>query len=356
MNDNGKETHQLRLEVTQRIDEIHTLQNSLSDAQIGLFDALTEIEKLRQENEELKLKEIQDRRRIASLLQLTNPEPGTTYFFYDNEDETNKNIEQKQDNFEEKCYDELALSPEIQQLKINSLELHTAKLQKLLLDKEHAYILDRNTRQEQFDSLHQEHVRRLNLLSTQLRETEVALNRCTKEILKEKELHLAEIRQKDDIIEQLQLNCAHYERQIALTKAKYQANVNNLVQEVRENEEPFNNKLRKTIMEYRDEKQELVDKNERMKADNVLLVKEINKLQSALKETVLARNLIIEGFGSQLNSMSNAIRHIETTLIKTIKQDRKDDAEGVERIIRRLKLDHSKLKGVFDDIQRSINR
>lgn len=67
------ELHQAEWELKKRSDETTELQKALSDAHAYLFEERERLLKIQAENDELKLQEVEDRRRIQHLLQLMNP-------------------------------------------------------------------------------------------------------------------------------------------------------------------------------------------------------------------------------------------------------------------------------------------
>ena len=74
--------HKSEWEIRQREEEIAELQKALSDMQVFLFQEREHVLRLYAENDRLKMKELEDRKRIQHLLTLTQPLTAeTTYFF-----------------------------------------------------------------------------------------------------------------------------------------------------------------------------------------------------------------------------------------------------------------------------------
>ena len=69
----GAELQRLRWEARERDEEVRELQRALSDARLALLDEREQALKLAAENDGLKAQEVEDRRRIAHLLALTEP-------------------------------------------------------------------------------------------------------------------------------------------------------------------------------------------------------------------------------------------------------------------------------------------
>ena len=67
------ELHRLRWTLRSRDEEVKELQGALSSAKLLLYDEREMAQRLAAENDELKAREAEDRRRIAHLLALTEP-------------------------------------------------------------------------------------------------------------------------------------------------------------------------------------------------------------------------------------------------------------------------------------------
>uniref|UniRef100_A0A7S2SHB0 Coiled-coil domain-containing protein 77 n=1 Tax=Mucochytrium quahogii TaxID=96639 RepID=A0A7S2SHB0_9STRA len=77
------ELHRVKWELRVRQEEIAELQNALSDANVQLFEEREESLKLLAENDQLKVQQVEDRRRIQHLLALTEPVSQEVTFFKD---------------------------------------------------------------------------------------------------------------------------------------------------------------------------------------------------------------------------------------------------------------------------------
>ncbi|KAI9183903.1 hypothetical protein H9P43_002955 [Blastocladiella emersonii ATCC 22665] len=78
-----EEHHRLTWELQQRADEVRALQTALSESQAALIDERRQLLKVLAENDELRIQELKDRRKIRYLLGLCGqavPEDETTYF------------------------------------------------------------------------------------------------------------------------------------------------------------------------------------------------------------------------------------------------------------------------------------
>ncbi|XP_036962270.1 coiled-coil domain-containing protein 77 [Acanthopagrus latus] len=74
--------HKLQWEVRQREGEIAELQNALSDMQVYLFQEREQSLRLYAENDRLKIRELEDRKKIQHLLALVGPDAGEITYFH----------------------------------------------------------------------------------------------------------------------------------------------------------------------------------------------------------------------------------------------------------------------------------
>jgi len=87
-----EEKHKSDWELQKRKEEISDLQKMISELKLSIFDERQQILKLKKENDLLRMKEIEDRKKISELLSMTNSveeevimykdlRPGTIFFF-----------------------------------------------------------------------------------------------------------------------------------------------------------------------------------------------------------------------------------------------------------------------------------
>uniref|UniRef100_A0A4W4GUY2 Coiled-coil domain containing 77 n=1 Tax=Electrophorus electricus TaxID=8005 RepID=A0A4W4GUY2_ELEEL len=77
-----EDQHKLQWEVRQREEEIAELQKALSDMQVYLFQEREQALRLYAENDRLKIKELEDRKKIHHLLALVGPDTGAITYFH----------------------------------------------------------------------------------------------------------------------------------------------------------------------------------------------------------------------------------------------------------------------------------
>ncbi|XP_031445719.1 coiled-coil domain-containing protein 77 [Phasianus colchicus] len=76
------EQHKLQWEVRQREEEIAELQKALSDMQVYLFQEREHVLRLYSENDRLKIRELEDRKKIQHLLALVGTDVGEVTYFH----------------------------------------------------------------------------------------------------------------------------------------------------------------------------------------------------------------------------------------------------------------------------------
>ncbi|KFO82951.1 Coiled-coil domain-containing protein 77, partial [Buceros rhinoceros silvestris] len=76
------EQHKLQWEVCQREEEIAELQKALSDMQVCLFQEREHVLRLNSENDRLKIRELEDRKKIQYLLALVGMDKGEVTYFH----------------------------------------------------------------------------------------------------------------------------------------------------------------------------------------------------------------------------------------------------------------------------------
>ncbi|NXF44621.1 CCD77 protein, partial [Oceanites oceanicus] len=80
--DTYDEQHKLQWEVRQREEEIAELQKALSDMQVYLFQEREHVLRLYSENDRLKIRELEDRKKIQHLLALVGTDKGEVTYFH----------------------------------------------------------------------------------------------------------------------------------------------------------------------------------------------------------------------------------------------------------------------------------
>lgn len=77
-----EEQHKLEWNLQQREEEIAELQKALSDMQVCLFQEREHVLRLYSENDRLRIRELEDKKKIQNLLALVGPDAGEVTYFH----------------------------------------------------------------------------------------------------------------------------------------------------------------------------------------------------------------------------------------------------------------------------------
>lgn len=219
--------HKSEWEIRQREEEIAELQKALSDMQVFLFQEREHVLRLYAENDRLKIKELEDRKRIQHLLSLSQPvDSETTYFFRDHptrvvvQEHRKKGtgppsqsgrgpgghkIPQRSSNKTGvECTHE---DHEALLLTVEGLKAQLEEQTRLCKEQVDALLEDRRVRMEEYQALQDRDTERIKSLDEQLHKTQHLLYESTKDYLelkyasraKERE-HMAE---RDQLLQRL---------------------------------------------------------------------------------------------------------------------------------------------------------
>ena len=219
--------HKSEWEIRQREEEIAELQKALSDMQVFLFQEREHVLRLYAENDRLKIKELEDRKRMQHLLALSQPvDSETTYFF--NEQPARVVIQEHRKKTaapqlgrgpgghktsqkaaeKEKSADSCSHEDhESLLLTVEALKAQLEEQTRLCKEQVDALLEDRRVRLEEYQALQDRDTERIKSLDNQLHKTRQLLYESTKDYLdlkyaaraKERE-HMAE---RDQLLQRL---------------------------------------------------------------------------------------------------------------------------------------------------------
>ena len=209
--------HKSEWEIRQREEEIAELQKALSDMQVFLFQEREHVLRLYAENDRLKIKELEDRKRIQHLLSLSRQpvvEGETTYFFKDKsaprvviqEHRRNKKSCSTSEPTSEKIGrgpggHKISVKPqtdcsrkeneeccthedhETLLLTVESLKAQLEEQTRLCKEQVDSLLEDRRVRLEEYQALQERDTERIRLLDEQLHKTQRLLYESTKDYL-----------------------------------------------------------------------------------------------------------------------------------------------------------------------------
>ncbi|XP_077025762.1 coiled-coil domain-containing protein 77 [Tamandua tetradactyla] len=198
--------HKLEWDLQQREEEIAELQKALSDMQICLFQEREHVLLLYSENDRLRIRELEDKKKIQNLLALVGTDTGEVTYFYkeppnkvtipqktvravnvceQNESSTFKAVSKRRPAMRER-----EQSPEKSQRDIQTLILQVEALQaqleeqtKLSREQMEGLMQDRQIRIEEIQVQHQRNQDKIKELTKNLHHTQELLYESTKDFL-----------------------------------------------------------------------------------------------------------------------------------------------------------------------------
>ncbi|KAM9672820.1 coiled-coil domain-containing protein 77 isoform 2-T5 [Trichechus inunguis] len=201
--------HKLEWDLQQKEEEIAELQKALSDMQICLFQEWEHVLRLYSENDRLRIREVEDKKKIQSLLALVGTDTGEVTYFYKepphkvtipqktiqavNVPEQNASSTLKADpkvNKRRSAMREKGESPKQYQRDIQTLILQVEALQaqleeqtKLSREQVEGLMEDRRIRIEEIQVQHQRNQEKIKELTKNLHHTQELLYESTKDFL-----------------------------------------------------------------------------------------------------------------------------------------------------------------------------
>lgn len=201
-----EEQHKMQWELRQREEEIVELQKALSDMQIYLFQEREHVLRLYAENDRLKIRELEDKKKIQQLLALSGcPEHEITYFHKEppakavveqkapkrSQGDALQNKKDKKSNQGSPTKGSVALSAEDKyhhdnqalSLQVESLQSQIQEQAKLAKEQVQALIEDRRVKEEELETRRQRDEAKIHTLTEKLHKTQDLLYESTKDFL-----------------------------------------------------------------------------------------------------------------------------------------------------------------------------
>uniref|UniRef100_A0A8B9RNE3 Coiled-coil domain containing 77 n=1 Tax=Astyanax mexicanus TaxID=7994 RepID=A0A8B9RNE3_ASTMX len=184
-----EDQHKLQWEVRQREEEIAELQKALSDMQIYLFQEREQALRLYAENDRLKIKELEDRKKIQHLLALVGPDVGEiTYFHREPPHKVaipQKKLQPRTQEFAKRAKPKLGslvhAIPELCQ--VEALQAQLEEQTRLSKEQVEALLEDRRIHAEERQVQHQRDQERITALTEKLQRTQNLLYESTRDYL-----------------------------------------------------------------------------------------------------------------------------------------------------------------------------
>ncbi|XP_003202506.1 coiled-coil domain-containing protein 77 [Meleagris gallopavo] len=202
------EQHKLQWEVRQREEEIAELQKALSDMQIYLFQEREHVLRLYSENDRLKIRELEDRKKIQHLLALVGTDVGEVTYFHkepphkvtvlqrpatsrdSHEGNDNSRTGTKRSTSKQAGKGDIHESPERYQrdnqtllLQVEALQAQIEEQTRLSKEQLQALLEDRRIHMEEAQVQHQRDQDKIKTLTDKLNKTQNLLYESTRDLL-----------------------------------------------------------------------------------------------------------------------------------------------------------------------------
>uniref|UniRef100_A0A8D0FCK7 Coiled-coil domain containing 77 n=1 Tax=Strix occidentalis caurina TaxID=311401 RepID=A0A8D0FCK7_STROC len=171
------EQHKLQWEIHQREEEIVELQKALSDMQVYLFQEREHVLRLYSENDRLKIRELEDRKKIQHLLALVRTDKGeVTYFHKEPPHKATKG--KKPESPERYQRDNQTLL-----LQVEALQAQIEEQTRLSKEQVEALLEDRRIHMEEAQVQHQRDKDKIKTVTDKLHKTQNLLYESTRDFL-----------------------------------------------------------------------------------------------------------------------------------------------------------------------------
>lgn len=205
-----EEQHKLQWELRQREEEIVELQKALSDMQVYLFQEREHVLRLYSENDRLKIRELEDKKKIQQLLAISgNTESEITYFLKEPpakaiveqknnkrpqsaavDSRQNKGVKKKQlplsdrrQSMEPNPEQKYKHDNDVLTLQVEALQAQLQEQTRLAKEQMDALIEDRRVKEEEMETRRQRDEAKIHTLTEKLHKTQDLLYESTKDFL-----------------------------------------------------------------------------------------------------------------------------------------------------------------------------
>lgn len=398
-----EEQHKLQWEQRQREEEIAELQKALSDMQVYLFQEREHVLRLYAENDRLKLRELDDRKKIQTLLSLSGlTENEVSYFMKEPPARAVvpqklppklQNALQSKNNMVPRKVSSKAPSvgkdknrlteEEEKDRKDNQMlglqvEALTAQLQeqtKLAKEQVDALMEDRRVRIEEFDTRRQRDMDKIQTLTEKLHKTQDLLYDSTKDFLELRYEHRAHekswMSEKDRLLRELdvcrqQLHVSRTDDDVINVSSDTLGQRQRLDEEVKALQYQLKQSQKLSEM-YRDQVIQLEDQlakrreegdvgKELFKERSEKMAKRLDLMNQRYQDLERRRNLEVEGFKNDIKMLRGRLKELEKQLYKLtigfseeLDLKRPDDIDM--QILRNVRRTAGRSKDIADDLK-----
>ncbi|XP_067683914.1 coiled-coil domain-containing protein 77-like [Haliotis asinina] len=356
-----EDQHKMQWELRQREEEIVELQKALSDMQIYLFQEREHVLRLYSENDRLKIRELEDKKKIQQLLALgTTPDSEITYFM--KEPPAKAIVEQKlpkkagnQDNRTHHQQHKLkkkqvalsdrrtSLSPDPEAkyqhdnqalcLQVEALQAQMEEQAKLAKEQAEAMLEDRRVKEEEFETRRQRDEDKIRNLTEKLHKTQDLLYDSTKDFLELRYQGRANERgwmaEKDDLLREMdeckqRLTTSGKDTVINVTDAGYERGhyaeeLQSLEYQLQQSQK-VGDMYREQVIQLEDELSRIREEGdvtrEIFKDRSDKMTKRLQLMNQRYADLERRRNLEVEGFKNDIKNLRSRLKDVEKQLYK----------------------------------------
>ncbi|KAH9494548.1 Coiled-coil domain-containing protein 77 [Bulinus truncatus] len=357
-----EEQHTMQWELRQREEEIVELQKALSDMQIYLFQEREHVLRLYAENDRLKIRELEDKKKIQTLLSLSGAEAGeVTYFIkeppakaiipqrlkprHQSENVNNsaipvvnngpkskrKSATENRSSLIQLPEEKLAQENEMLTLQIESLQAQLAEQTKLAKEQTEALLEDRRVKDEEYETRRQRDEEKIKTLTEKLHKTQDLLYDSTKDFLElrfeGRAIERAWMAEKDRLLREMDVI-----KQQATASFRENAVNTSFTQQKIDPEEVKSLEFQllqsqKLADNYREQVIQLEDELSRLREEGDVtrevfqdrsekMTSRLQLMNSRYQDLERRRNLEVEGFRNDIKNLRLRLKDVEKQLYK----------------------------------------
>ncbi|KAL8611279.1 hypothetical protein ACOMHN_013710 [Nucella lapillus] len=360
-----EEQHRMQWELRQREEEIVELQKALSDMQIYLFQEREHVLRLYAENDRLKIRELEDKKKIQKLLSLGPATGGGEVTYFIKEPPARAIVEQSKPrkaaslgsnvwpssvppkkravavpdrgpSFELLPEEKYKNDNEVLTLQVESLQAQLAEQTKLAKEQLDALMEDRRVKEEEFETRRRRDEEKIRILTEKLHKTQDLLYDSTKDFLEQRYQGRADERswmaEKDKLLQNLdrcksQASSSTQKRQHGILNMSLGDDGRSVTAEEIKSMDYQLQQSQKMADMYREQVIQLEDELSRIREEGDVtrevfhdrsekITKRLKLMNSRYEDLERRRALEVEGFQTDIKNLRQRLKDVERQLYK----------------------------------------
>ncbi|XP_059161449.1 coiled-coil domain-containing protein 77-like isoform X2 [Physella acuta] len=357
-----EEQHTMQWELRQREEEIVELQKALSDMQIYLFQEREHVLRLYAENDRLKIRELEDKKKIHTLLSLGGTEGGEVTYFI-KEPPAKAIVEQRhkqraqdinnsavpiqnlgskgrkkqvttgpnRSSLIQLPEEKLTQENELLTLQVESLQAQLGEQTKLAKEQLEALMEDRRVKDEEYETRRQRDEEKIKTLTEKLHKTQDLLYESTKDFLElrfeGRAMERAWMAEKDRLLRELDVAKQQASAKMKETVINASFNENKIDPEEVKSLEFQLSQSQKLADNYREQVIQLEDELSRLREEGDVtrevfqdrsekMTSRLQLMNTRYQDLEKRRNLEVEGFKTDIKNLRTRLKDVEKQLYK----------------------------------------